>query len=90
MYLKNRAVFFAGNWKLCVHLLLGTQHFGVNNEWWSSFPSTNFGLPGWRILLNIVTIRPLIHRYRAARFRATQLGFLHPDTVRKIGWEDRK
>ena len=89
MYIKNRVIFFQKNWKLCVHLLLGTRHFGVNNQWWSSFPSFCFGLPRWRILMNLVMILPLIRRYRQAKYRAKTLGFLHPDTIKSLGWHDK-
>ena len=32
------------NWKLFIHLLFRTYHFGVNNEWWSNISSI-FGVP---------------------------------------------
>jgi hypothetical protein len=65
--------------------LLKTRRFGVNNERWSNFPSL-FGDPWWKIIKNILTIYPLIDNYRAAKFRA-KIGFLHPDTVEKLGWK---
>jgi hypothetical protein len=89
MYIKNRIAFLLKNWKLCLHLILGTRHFGVNNQWWSSFPSSYFGLPWWRIVKDVVTILPLIRRYRHAKYRAITLGFLHPDTVKSLGWHNK-
>ncbi len=78
------------HWKLGVHLLVGTRYFGVNNQWWSNFPSFIFGEPFWRVVLNIVTIYPMCCRYRAMKYRATVLGFLHPDIVRLLGWYDEE
>ena len=87
MHLKYRIEFFRKNWKICIHLLLRTSRFGVNNEWWSSFRSIYFGDPLWKIIMNILTVRPIIHNYKAAKYRAIKLGFLHPDTVQKLGWK---
>ena len=87
MYLKYRIEFFRKNWKLCIHLLLRTSRFGVNNEWWSSFPSYYFGDPWWKIIINILTIRPIILNYKMAKYRAIDLHFLSGDTVKKLGWK---
>jgi len=85
MHLKYKLEYFFKNWRLCVHLLLRTKRFGVNGEWWSSFPSI-FGHPTWKIILNVFKIYPIIRNYKAVKYRATKLGFLHPDTVKKLGW----
>ncbi len=86
MYLKVKLKYFRKNWKLCVHLLIGTRHFGVNNQRWSSFPSTYFGNPLWQVVLNILTVYPIIRHYKAMKYRAKVLGFMHPDTVKELGW----
>jgi hypothetical protein len=36
--------FIFQNWKLFIHLMFRTYHFGVNNEWYSSIESI-FGMP---------------------------------------------
>ena len=72
-------LFVLKNWKLIVHLLLGTSRFGVNNQWTSSFGS---------ILARRepLTLESVIQRYRLAKIRATDLGFLHPETCYQLGW----
>ncbi len=35
---KLKCEFYRKNWKLGVHLIVGTRYFGVNNQWWSPFP----------------------------------------------------
>lgn len=87
MKLLKRYLYLYKHWKLGVHLVVGTRYFGVNNELWSYFPDTLLGEPLWRVILNIATIIPLYRRYRAMKYRATVLGFLHPDTVRLLGWD---
>jgi hypothetical protein len=85
--LKYRIEFLRKNWKLCIHLLFRTKRFGVNNEWWSLFPSFYFGDPWWKIVINIIMIKPIVRNYKTAKLRAIKLGFLHPDTVKKLRWE---
>ena len=73
------AVFVLKNWKLVVHLILGTKRFGVNNRWSSNFDSLFTRQGG-------LTLRLIIKRYKLAKMRAVHLGFLHPDTCRALGW----
>lgn len=40
----DKIIFVIQNWKLFIHLLFRTYHFGVNNEWHSDISSI-FGLP---------------------------------------------
>jgi hypothetical protein len=87
MGLGYRLCYLKNNWKLVLHLLLGTKHFGVNNERWSSFPSM-FGKPWWKIAWGIITVRPLIKNCKLMKFRA-KIGFVHPDTLDKLGWGDK-
>lgn len=49
-------------WKLFAHLLFRTYHFGVNNEWWVSWPS-RFGLP-------------INQRFRPSRLKESFLGIV--------------
>lgn len=37
-------------WKLLTHLLFGTYHFGVNNFWWSKYPSVFGRSNKWNIM----------------------------------------
>jgi hypothetical protein len=84
-HLKFKIRFFFANWRMGVHLLIRTKRFGVNNEWWSSFDSL-FGWPTWKIILSILTVRPIIDNYRSMKFRA-QIGFVHSDTIKNLGWD---
>lgn len=55
------------NWKLMIHLLFRTYHFGVNNQWWEPYRSI-FGLPfhrRWHI----------ISQYKGIKFRC-KIGFI--------------
>ena len=72
---KNRQMYVLQNWKLILHLLFRTYRFGVNNEWWSKFPSI-FGLPVWKRW-------HLIDRYVEIRFRA-EIGFVPMDDFKVL------
>ncbi len=66
--MKNMFLFIIQNWKLVIHLLFRTYHFGVNNRWWSDFDSM-FGLSlrkRWH----------LITQYKLMRFRACECYFV--------------
>jgi hypothetical protein len=63
------------NWKLGIHLLFRTYHFGVNNEWWVKYRSI-FGLPFYK-RLNI------IKHYKEMRFRA-EIGFVSKETFKRL------
>ena len=86
MYLKNRLRYFKENWKSCIHILFRTKHFGVNGKNWSDFPS-GFGWPWYKIIWAIITIRPFIRNYKEIKIRA-RFGFVHPDTLKKLGWDE--
>ncbi len=86
MYFKYRIKFLRENWKLCIHLLLKTRRFGMNNKRWSSFPSC-FGDSLWKIAINMIRMYPIARNYKLVKIRATKLGALHPDTVEKLGWK---
>ena len=76
--IKFKFEFFKKNWKLGVHLLLGTYKFGVNNKWWSDFPSI-FGIPFYKR-----TPRRILINYRGMRFRVSACYFLDKETGRKL------
>ncbi len=65
------------NWKLGIHLLFRTKHFGVNNLKWSTFPSI-WGWSWHKILLGIITIKPIINNWKGIRFRM-EIGFIPKD-----------
>ena len=44
---KYTIAFLKANWKLVIHLLFRTYHFGVNNQWWYHDKGV-FGLPWYK------------------------------------------
>ena len=72
-------IFLIRNWKLVVHLLLGTKRFGVNNQRWVGFDSM---FARESKLTPILVIR----NYRMVEFRATACGFLTREECRSLGW----
>jgi hypothetical protein len=72
--MKLYLTYFLLNWKMIIHVIFKTYHFGVNNEWWSKFPSI-FGAPlykRWNIIAS----------YRQARFRAVACYFITKEEQR--------
>ena len=69
--MKYRTQYIKKNWKLIIHLLLGTYYFGVNNQWWVDFPSM-FGKP-WYLKINPFQIR---RNYKGMEFRAVACYFV--------------
>ena len=67
---KKRFLYFKNNWKMIIHLLFSTYYFGVNNRWWSEFPSI-FGVPFYKR-----TPRKIRQNYEGARFRAIHCYFI--------------
>ena len=75
------------NWKLIVHLLLRTKRFGVNNNWQANFDSI-FGISFYQRARMLILIEPFILNYKLIKMRAIHLGFLHPDTIKLLGWKE--
>jgi len=77
----------ATNWKVFVHLLLRTRHFGVNNRWWENGYDSLWGLPLYKILWRIVRVYPLIHEYYALKFRIVHNKFLPFEELKLFNWD---
>jgi hypothetical protein len=60
--------FIFSHWKLGFHLVFKTRHFGVNNLWWSSFPSL-WAWPWWKRILATLTVYPLVQNFLLLRVR---------------------
>jgi hypothetical protein len=88
MSIRMRFLHLKKEWKLFCHLLFHTKHFGVNNKWWSEFPSI-FGWPWWHIVFAILTIRPLIDSYQMIKFRAQACKFVSAETLKELGWDEQ-
>ena len=72
-------VFIIKNWKLVVHLLLGTSRFGVNNRQHSEFTSI-FARK------EKLTLKLIIWNYKRAKVRAL-CGFLTKEECDNLGWK---
>jgi hypothetical protein len=80
---KKAITYYSQNWKLFLHLLLRTKRFGVNNKWWNDFDSI-FGLPFWKIIWRVITIRPLFSEWYKIKFRITECYFISDNEKNKI------
>ncbi|WP_245534979.1 hypothetical protein [Thiomicrospira cyclica] len=60
-------------WRLAVHLIFKTQHFGVNNQWWSRYPSA-IGWTWSQRMIGVLTIMPIVRNYQSLKVRS------------RIGW----
>ncbi len=74
------------DWKLYLHLLLGTKRFGVNNKWWERFDDVTFGTSFWSIVWRVIRIQPLFNSHKMIKYRAVYLHFLDDESCRKLGW----
>ena len=72
--MKTRWLFFRQYWKLTVHLVCKTAHFGVNNQWWSWHPSPIAWSCRQR-LWGMLTIMPLVRNYQSMLVRS-RLGWI--------------
>ena len=79
MLLYKKICFALAHWRIGVHLVLRTRHFGVNNLWWEGRFQSVLGKPLWKILLRMVLVYPLVRDYRFVRVRMTAMGMIHPD-----------
>jgi len=71
-------------WRLAIHLVFKTRHFGVNNRWWVSAPS----LMGWhwgQRLWAMITIVPIWRNYQALKVRAC-LGWVTQQDCEQLGF----
>lgn len=80
--------FYLHYWKLGVHLVFKTQHFGVNNRWWVKEPSAI----GWTFaqkLWGYATVIPLIRNYQSMRVRAC-IGWMPEADCIALGFAAKK
>ncbi len=84
--LRYKIRFYRHYWKLGVHLVFKTRHFGVNNHWWAREPSV-IAWPWWRRLLAMVTLIPLIQNYQSMKVRAC-IGWMPFDQCHRLGFDN--
>lgn len=79
--LKPRARFYLENWKLGVHLIFRTKHFGVDNGWWFRYESL-MGWPLWKIIWSVVTIRGFLANVKGVYRRARTAHLIDDESFR--------
>ncbi len=80
---------FLKNWKLGVHLLFRTKHFGVNNKRWAEWDSI-FGWSNKKKFWAIITIKPIIHNWKAMKFRSGGGAHFLSDETYELIYNEKK
>lgn len=81
---KKQLEFGKQYWKLAIHLICKTKHFGVNNEWWSKHPSP----VGWscrKRLWGMLTVMPIVRNYQSLKVRSC-LGWIPGNDADALGY----
>jgi hypothetical protein len=81
---KVRIQFMRQYWKLAIHLILKTKHFGVNNDWWAAHASP-IGWSCGQKLWGIVTVMPIWRNYQSMKVRSC-LGWLPSNDADALGF----
>lgn len=74
-------------WKLAIHLIFKTKHFGVNNLWWVQHPSAI----GWscpRKIWAILTFVPIWRNYQSLKVRSC-LGWIPQADCEALGYHQQ-
>jgi hypothetical protein len=72
---KNTIKFVKENWKLGIHIMFRTKHFGTNNKWWEE--STFWYRPWYKTLWKVLRIRPFIEELKLMKMRMSPgFGFI--------------
>lgn len=84
---KKRIEFGIKYWKLAIHLIFKTKHFGVNNLWWAQQPSS-IGWHWYQILWGAILIVPIYRNYQSLKVRS-QLGWIPQADAIALGFEKK-
>lgn len=71
-------------WRLAIHLILKTKHFGVNNRWWQKQPSA-IGWHWHQIVWGILTIRPIMRNIQSLKVRSC-IGWMPQAECKALGF----
>ncbi|MDR9497540.1 MAG: hypothetical protein RI556_00020 [Hydrogenovibrio sp.] len=74
-------------WRLAIHLIFKTKHFGVNNRWWVTQPSP-IGWHGLQRLWAIVTVVPIWRNYQSMKVRSC-LGWVPQADCEAMGFAEQ-
>jgi len=83
--LKTRLSYGLQYWRLAIHLIFKTKHFGVNNLWWSQQPSA-IGWHWYQIVWGTLTILPVLRNYQSLKVRSC-LGWLPESECLALGFK---
>ncbi len=79
----SRWRFALRHWRLAIHLIFKTRHFGVNNRWWVSQPSS-IGWHPWQILWGVLTVMPIVRNWQSMKVRSC-IGWMPHDECKALG-----
>ncbi len=68
-YWKTRFSYGLKYWRLAIHLIFKTKHFGVNNQWWAKHPSV-IGWDWYQTLWGVLTVMPIVRNYQSMKVRS--------------------
>lgn len=83
--LTTRIAYGLKYWRLSIHLIFKTKHFGVNNLWWASQPSA-IGWHWYQIVWGTLTIVPIVRNYQSLKVRSC-LGWLPEAECLALGFK---
>lgn len=83
--LSTRIAYGLKYWRLAIHLVFKTKHFGVNNLWWASQPSA-IGWHWYQILWGTLTIMPILRNYQSLKVRSC-LGWMPEAECLALGFK---
>ncbi|BBN59467.1 hypothetical protein [Hydrogenovibrio marinus] len=82
---KAQLTFGLKYWRLAIHLIFKTKHFGVNNLWWARQPSA-IGWHWYEICWGILTVMPIWRNYQSLRVRSC-LGWIPQADCEALGYD---
>ncbi len=83
--LNTQLKFGINYWRLAIHLVFKTKHFGVNNLWWSKQPSS-IGWHWYEIIWGSLTIMPIVRNYQSLKVRSC-LGWIPQADCEALGYD---
>lgn len=85
--LQTRLKYGFKYWKLAIHLIFKTKHFGVNNLCWAQQPSA-IGWHWYQILFGVLTVLPILRNYQSLKVRSC-LGWLPESECIALGFKPK-
>lgn len=89
MWTVKRIKYLAAHWRLGIHLLFRTRHFGVNNMRRLSQFDSMFGVSKMQIFKDIICVKPIIDNWKRMKFRAKVAYFVSDEEYMLLFGEER-